>query len=129
MADTIPILKNYPVKINNTAIPFSGSMKEKYDTIEDTGTSEAGTDIVQVRRLGKLTLNVSYTMLSSFLATLEGWRDSTTYLTVNIFDFTTGAYKERQMRMRNYNKSLVKNSQDLTVTTGIWKVSFDLIEK
>jgi hypothetical protein len=31
--------------------------------------------------------------------------------------------------MRNYKKSLVKNSEDLTVTTGIWEVSFDLIEK
>lgn len=126
---TIPILKNYPIKINNTAIPFSGSMDENYDTIETVNTSEAGTDIVQVSRLGKLKLSISYTMLSDFIPTLEGWRDSTTYLTISMYDFTMNAYKDRQMRMRNYKKSLVKNSQDLTVTTGIWKVSFDLIEK
>lgn len=126
---TIPILKNYPIKINNTAIPFSGSMDENYDTIETVNTSEAGTDIVQVARLGKLKLSISYTMLSDFIPTLEGWRDSTTYLTISMYDFTMNAYKDRQMRMRNYKKSLVKNSQDLTVTTGIWKVSFDLIEK
>lgn len=126
---TIPILKNYPIKINNTAIPFSGSMDENYDTIESVNTSEAGTDIVQVQRVDKLKISISYTMLSNFISTLEGWKNSTTYLTVNIFDFTTGAYKERQMRMRNYKKSLKKDSQDLSVTTGIWKVSFDLIEK
>ena len=126
---TIPILKNYPIKINNTAIPFSGSMNENYATIETVNTSEAGTDIVQTQRLNKLTLNISYTMLSDFIPTLEGWRDSTTYLTISMYDFTMNAYKDRQMRMRNYKKSLVKNSQDLTVTTGIWKVSFDLIEK
>ena len=125
---TIPILKNYPIKINNTSIPFSGSMSEKYDTIENVNTSEAGTDICQVQRLGKLTLSISYTMLSDFIATLETWRDSTSALTVQVFDFTTSAYKEHTMRMRNYSKSLVKYSQDLEVTTGIWNVSFDLIE-
>ena len=126
---TIPILKNYPIKINNTAIPFSGSTNGNYATTETVNTSEAGTDIVQTQRLNKLTLNISYTMLSDFIPTLEGWRDSTTYLTISMYDFTMNAYKDRQMRMRNYKKSLVKNSQDLTVTTGIWKVSFDLIEK
>lgn len=126
---TTPILKNYPIKINNTAIPFSGAMDENYDTIETVNTSEAGTDIVQVARVDKLKLSISYTMLSDFIPTLEGWKNSTTYLTVDIFDFTMGAYKQRQMRLRNYKKSLVKNSQDLSVTTGIWKVSFDLIEK
>lgn len=129
MADTIPILKNYPIKINNTAIPFSGSMSENYDTIEDVGTSEAGTDIDQIRRLDKMTLSISYTMLSDFIPTLETWKSSTTYLSVQIYDFVTNAYKTHSMRMRNYKKSLVKNSQDLIVTTGIWKVSFDLIER
>lgn len=125
---SIPILSSYPIKINNTSIPFSGSMKEKYDTIETVNTSEAGTDIVQTERVDKLTLSISYTMFSSFLATLEGWKNSTVPLTVSIYDFTTAAYKDRSMRMRNYSKELVKNSQGLTVTTGIWKVSFELKE-
>ena len=129
MADTIPILSNYPIKINNTSIPFSGSMSENYDTIETVNTSEAGTDIVQVARLGKLTLNIRYKMLSSFIPTLETWAFDNSYKTVSIYDFVTGAYKDRTMRMRKYTKKLVKHSQDLTVTTGIWEVSFDLIEK
>ena len=119
---TIPILKNYPIKINNTAIPFSGSMSEKYDTIENVN------DVRQITRVNKLTLSISYTMLSDFIPTLEGWRDSLTALTVDIYDFTTSAYKQRSMVMRNYNKNIVEHSQDLEVTTGIWKVSFDLIE-
>lgn len=125
---TIPILKNFPIKINNTAIPFSGSMSENYDTIENVNQSEAGTDVRQITRVNKLSLNISYTMLSDFIPTLETWRDSLTELTVKIYDFPTAAYKERDMVMRNYKKDIVKNSQDLTVTTGIWKVSFDLIE-
>lgn len=127
MAD-IPILKNYPIKINDTAIPFSGSMSENYAVVENINTSEAGTDVVQLQRVDKLTISISYTMLSSFLPTLEGWRNSLTALSVKIFDFGLGGYKTRSMRMRNYKKDLIKNSQDLSVTTGIWKVSFDLIE-
>lgn len=123
------ILKNFPIKINSTAIRFSGSMEEKYDTIESVNTSEAGTDIVQTERIGKLTLSIKYKILSSWISTFEGWSFENTYKTVSIYDFVTGAYKDRQMRMRNYKKSLVKNSEDLTVTTGIWEVSFDLIEK
>lgn len=125
----IPILKNYPIKINSTAIPFSGSMEEKYDTIETVNVSEAGTDIVQVQRLGKLTLKISYKILSSWISQFETWAFDNSYKTVSIFDFGTSAYKDRQMRMRGYGKKLVKDSQDLTVTTGIWEVSFELIEK
>lgn len=125
---TIPILKNFPIKINDTAIPFSGSMDEKYDTIETKNTSEAGTDVIQVTRLNKLTLSISYTMLSDFIPTLEGWSDELTALAVKIYDFRTAAYKQRNMVMRNYHKSIVKHSEKLEVTTGIWKVSFDLIE-
>ena len=125
---TIPILKDYPIKINNTAIPFSGTMSEKSDIIENVNKSEAGTDIRQVARVDKLSVGITYTMLSSFLSTLEGWRDSLTALTVSIYDFQTAAYKERSMVMRNYKKDLKDKSQDLTVTTGIWTVSFDLIE-
>ena len=124
-----PILDDYPIKINSTAIPFSGSMEEKYDTIESVNMSEAGTDIVQTERLGKLTLSIKYKILSPWVETFEGWAFNNSYKNVSIYDFTTGAYKDHQMRMRNYKKSLVKNSEKLSVTTGIWEVSFDLIEK
>ena len=129
MANTIPILKDYPIKINNTAIPFSGSMNEKYDTIENVNVSEAGTDIVQTQRNAKLTLAISYKILSSWISQFETWYEDNTYKTVSIFNLGTGAYKDRLMRMRNYKKKLVKHSEDLAATTGIWEVSFDLIEK
>ena len=59
MAYTIPILKDYPIKINNTAIPFGGTMSVSYQDIETVNTSEAGTDIVQTERIGKLKLSIS----------------------------------------------------------------------
>lgn len=126
---TIPILADYPIKINSTAIPFGGTMSEKYSTIETVNTSEAGTDIVQVERLGKLTLSLSFRTLSDWVTTIEGWAFDNSYKTVSIFDFTTGAYKDRNMRIRNYQKKFVEYSENQTLTTGVWDVSFDLIEK
>ena len=126
---TIPVLANYPIKINTTAIPFGGTMTEKYSTIETVNTSEAGTDIVQVERLGKLTLSLSFRTLSDWVTTIEGWAFDNSYKTVSIFDFTTGAYKDRSMRIRNYQKQFVEYSENQTLTTGVWDVSFDLIEK
>ena len=126
---TIPVLKNYPIKINTTAIPFGGSISEKYDTIETVNTSEAGTDIVQTQRLGKLTVSFSFRTLSDWIPTLEGWAFDNTYKTVSIYDFVTAAYKDHTMRMRNYKKNFVEYSQNQTKTTGVWDVSFDLIEK
>ena len=63
MANTIPILKDYPIKINNTSIPFGGTMSESYSDIETVNVSEAGTDIVQTERIGKLTFSVSIQMV------------------------------------------------------------------
>lgn len=125
----IPVLKDYPIKINSTALPFGGTMSEKYDTIESVNQSEAGTDIVQTERIGKLTLSFSFQTLSNWIPILEGWAFDNTYKTVSIYDFVTGAYKDRTMRMRNYKKSFVEFSQNQTKTTGVWDVSFDLIEK
>ena len=129
MANTIPILKNYPIKINNTAIPFGGKMSENHETIETVNVSEAGTDIVQTERLDKLKLNISFQTFSDWLPTLEGWAKDNTYKTVSIYDFVTSAYKDYTMRMRNYKKSLVENTERSKKTTGAWDVSFDLIEK
>lgn len=125
----IPVLKDYPIKINSTALPFGGTMSEKYDTIESVNQSEAGTDIVQTERIGKLTISFSFQTLSNWIPILEGWAFDNTYKTVSIYDFVTGAYKDHTMRMRNYKKSFVEFSQNQTKTTGVWDVSFDLIEK
>ena len=129
MAYTIPILKDYPIKINNTAIPFGGTMSVSYQDIETVNTSEAGTDIVQTERIVKLKLSISIQTFSDWLPTLEGWYYDNSYKTVSIYDFRTSAYKNYQMRMRNYKRSFVEKTEWSNKSTGAWDVSFDLIEK
>ena len=128
MANTIPILKDYPVKINTTAIPYGGPMSEEYSEVETVNVSEAGTDIVQTERHGKLTLTLNFQTLSDWMQTLVGWYQDNSVKTVSIYDFGTGAYKDYSMRMRDFKKDFVEYTEKLTKTTGVWKISFKLIE-
>lgn len=128
MANTIPILKDYPVKINNTAIPYGGTMSQEFSDVETVNVSEAGTDIVQTERHGKLTFTLNFQTFSDWMQTLESWYLDNTVKTVSIYSFATGAYKDYSMRMRDYKPVLVEDTEKLKQTTGVWKISFKLIE-
>lgn len=121
-------LSDYPVKINNTPLPDAVSWSETAEVVENTNTTEAGTDITDIARVDKLTITASYDVSSTWLATFKGWSNSTSPLTVKIYDPVTDAYKERTMRMRNFMSNLVQYSQNVSDTIGLWNVTFDLIE-
>ena len=106
---------NYP-KFNTTeiSIPYM-SWEETFDVIENTSSSEAGTDIVAVVRYGKLTVSCSYKVTSAWVKIFETFRETETY-------------DERRVRMRGYRASKVRHSESLSVTQGIWEVSFELIQ-
>ena len=60
-------LKSYPTKINNVAIPNKpNSWNTVREVIENVGTTEAGTDIVDIKRVGKMTISVSYNCSSNY---------------------------------------------------------------
>jgi len=121
-------IDSYPLKINGTSVPFPDTpIKENFETLESVNESEAGTDIVQVRRLGKLTLSCSYQLMGSWAEFFENVYLTTTPATVKVWDSYTKAYAEKTMRMRNFSKSLIKGSEK-TETNGVWQINFDLIE-
>ena len=120
---------DYPVQINNTTLPKEPeSWYETVEVVENVNTTEAGTDVVDLMRADKLTVSASYKVSSTWLATFKGWADSTSSLTVKLFDSITQNYVTKTMRMRNYNVSYEKYSKNTSGTYGLWKVSFDLIE-
>lgn len=122
-------LKSYPTKINNVAIPNKpNSWNTVREVIENVGTTEAGTDIVDIKRVGKMTISVSYNCSSNWLVRFQGWADETTALTVQIYDPDTSAYENKSMRIRNFNYEMVPNSENVSGTLGLYIVSFDLIE-
>ena len=119
---------DYPIKINNTPIPVPIEWSENSSVVENSMTTEAGTDVIDVLRVDKLTVTASFDVSSSWLATFKGWANSTSALSVKIYDSVTNAYAERSMRMRNFINNLVKDSDRTSGTVGLWNVTFDLIE-
>lgn len=118
----------YPIQINSTNLPVPIVWDETAEVVENANTTEAGTDIVDIMRVDKLTVSASFDVSSTWLATFKGWANSTSKLTVKIYDSVSGTYVTRYMRIRNMISSLVKNSDKNSGTIGLWKVTFDLIE-
>lgn len=121
-------LNDYPVKINNTPIPVPIEWSENSSVVENAMTTEAGTDVVDVLRVDKLTVTASFNVSSSWLATFKGWANSTSALAVKIYDPVSDAYVERSMRIRNFISNLVQNSDNTSGTIGLYNLTFDLIE-
>lgn len=121
-------LNDYPVKINNTPIPVPIEWSENSEVVENAMTTEAGTDVVDVLRVDKLTVTASFDVSSAWLATFKGWANSTSALAVKIYDPVTDAYVERSMRIRNFISNLVPNSDNTSGTIGLYNLTFDLIE-
>ena len=122
-------LKSYPESINNVDLPNEPtSWSTRRDVIENAGTTEAGTDVVDIMRVGKLTITASYNVSSSWLVQFETWSDETSPLTVKLYDPATSAYVTKSMRMRNFVSDYVKDSKNTSGTLGLYVVSFDLIE-
>ena len=122
-------LKSYPESINNVTLPNEPtSWSTRRDVIENVGTTEAGTDVIDIMRVGKLTITASYNVSSTWLVQFEAWSDETSPLTVKLYDPATSAYITKNMRMRNFTSDYVAYSKNTSGTLGLYVVSFDLIE-
>lgn len=121
-------LNDFPIQINSTNLPVPKTWNEITEVMENVNTTEAGTDIVDIMRVDKLTVNASFDVSSSWLATFKGWANSTSKLTVKIYDSVSNAYVTRYMRIRNFNQNLFENSDKNSGTVGLWTITFDLIE-
>lgn len=121
------MLTSYPILLDNVTLPFPSGWAEKYDVVETVNQTEAGTDSIEVQRYDKLSVSVSTTCVSSLATTLAGLRDKDV-IVLKMYDLKTNAYKERNVRIRDFAAKLVKQSQKLSVTNGVWKISFKLEE-
>lgn len=121
------MLTSYPILLNNVTLPFPSGWDESYDVIETVNQTEAGTDSIEVQRYDKLSVSVSTTCLSDLAETLAGLKD-VDVIVLKYYDLKTKAYKERNVRMRNFTAKLSKSSHTLSVTNGVWDISFKLEE-
>lgn len=120
-------LSDYPVKINDVPIPY-GTFTFSPETIENVYQSETGKDIVQIKRLGKGKYNFTLKLTSEWVPILYNFYVLRSPLSVNIFDIGLQEYVTKSMRMRDFNDSLVKKSNELKGIYGIYDITFSLIE-
>lgn len=117
----------YPLQFNTTQIPYPSSYSTGYETIENSYTSEAGTDLVQVTRYKKKTWSMGFNCLESVAQTLEGFSDVDSF-TLHFYDVRTGASTTATVRMRDFSMTLIPGTDKLTYCNGLYQVSFKLIE-
>lgn len=130
------LFNTYPITINNHELPSPSSWQISFGVIETVMTTEAGTDVVDATRVGKITITAQFKLaegasstdaIGQEVKTLQGFATAGV-LTVKYYDPGTAAYIEKTMRMRDFSATLVAKSDKLTAVNGVWNVGFKLIE-
>ena len=119
---------DYPVVIGTTPITIPAmTWSMSLETVETVNTTEDGHDDVELTRLGKRKITASYKVTDSWALFFRSMYSADT-VTVSVYDTLTQTYAVIDMRVRNYKESLVRKSDDLSVTNGIYNISFELVE-
>lgn len=119
---------NYPVLIGSTPITIPAtSWSMSLETVENVNTTEDGHDDVELTRLGKRNISASYKVTDGWALFFRSMYSAGT-VTVSVYDTLTQTYDTFDVRVRNYKESLVRKSDDLSVTNGIYNISFNLLE-
>lgn len=110
------------LKINGVSIPNPiDGFKIDYDEDETVNMSEAGTELVRVRRLNKRTFSGKWHLTSFWLKKFEEWCTSNT---------VTVTYQGQSYtcRMRGFSPTLAKNSEYVETSDGLWEISPTMTE-
>lgn len=118
---------DYPYKFNDTAIFFPMDWKEDWNTVETVNQSEAGTDIVTVKRYGKLRVSVSCEVSSKWLKIFQSFSKMDNF-TLSRYDAVDEGYVTHDVRMRGFSASRIEKSENIEISIGLWKISFTLEE-
>jgi len=105
------------LQINGVAIPNPVSnFKTTFDADETVSLSEAGTELVRVRRLDKRTITGTWNLTSFWLDKFEEWATSNS---------VTVRYRGKDYicRMRDFAPQLAEGSEHTENTDGLWIVA------
>ena len=114
-------------KFNNTTILRPINWAETSNVIESVQTSEAGTDVINVTRYDKLTINCEFGCSATWAKTFKEFSLLDSF-TLTRYDVISGADENRTVRMRNYSQTLIKDSETITGQNGLYSITFDLEE-
>lgn len=113
--------------LGGVTLPKPIQWDESYGWLENTNTSEAGTDLVNVIRQNKLSVSAQFNCTSRLYHQLYELSQSS-YLFLQTYDPLTDATGLRKVRMRDFTASFQQYSDNVPNTTGLWVVGFSLTE-
>lgn len=122
-------VKDYPFKIDNTVIPFfPSSWQDEEPPIENTLQSEGGTDMIEQVREKKYSASISIKVAGREWVAFFKACQRRSSIQFSYYEVETGEYNTVTAILRGFNKSLIKNSEDLEAVDGIWQCSFKITE-
>lgn len=124
----IVVLNDYPIKFNNTALPFPTGWQQTFNKVQSSLQSEGGTDLIQSIRKNKLSVSAQFVVADDALVKFFKQCDMMDSFTLSQYSPLTSTYEERTVRMENFSYQHRRKSEKLTAVTGVWDVSFNLEE-
>lgn len=109
------------ITLDGVKIPNPSSLTENYENIEDTGISEAGTDLVAVTRLQKCSWSLTFDCSSFWLAKYKNITKKNTVPMIYKGETFT-------VRARITSAALVPNSEHSTQSDGYYTVTMEITE-
>lgn len=119
---------NYPVLIGSTPITIPAtSWSMTFETVENVNRTEDGHDDVELTRLGKRIISASYKVTDGWALFFHSMYLADT-VTISVYNTMEQAYDTFDVRVRKYKEVLVRKSDTLSSTNGIYDISFELVE-
>ena len=122
------MLSLYPIIFDDVTIPFYPSSYDRSDDkVSVINQTEDGHDDVELIRVEKTSLSLTFNVNSHWAAILKDFRKKSS-ISVQIYDLETGGYKTKTMRMEDYSESLLQYSEKTPGSMGLYTISFALEE-
>ena len=127
-------LNEYPIKFGYKTLFKPEKWEQKIEKISNPAVSEDGHDLLNIVRTNKMIISAEFSCTSDWKAFFE--RVYNTLETFELWQFEPddtdlvnhGGYKSRTVRMEKYNASVEKQSEYTDKSTGLYTVTFELVE-
>ena len=112
---------------DDVSIPFPRNYAVEERNIQTENVSEGGVSIIQQTRQGVFVASISTKVLSDLLKIYKRFSQKQSFV-LTTYDPLTEEQVTKTVHMEDFKYDLVHNSEKLSVTNGVYNVSFTLKE-
>lgn len=117
----------YNITMNQVRVPEPITWDITYETKETVNETEAGTDQIIMIRKNKISISAAFQVSSRIYAFFQTLKEED-YFSVSFYNPIEDTTRAYQMRLRDFIPSLVQNSAKKRGTSGLWNITFTLIQ-